>query len=160
LPSRPESGVVLVAVFGADAGPRRSSRELTQRSVRVDLAILPTLLRRGVFHGSGYIRVELDPAGLTDSEHSTWQRRLDRLYNACGCETGAAAFLLAFPLLLVVFIAKPFAIAVVSPTGVVLAVGVPIVMAIVGKVAGLVRAHLALRFAVRELVSTRAVRTP
>jgi hypothetical protein len=129
------------------------------RSVRVDATTLPTLLSRGFLHSSAYVRVELDAPELTAVERDHWRSRLERSYNACGCELGAAALVAAVPLLAAVFAIRPAGLSLLRPLGVVLLVATPLTAAFLGKLVGVLRARRALRSSVHELSSLLAART-
>jgi hypothetical protein len=112
---------------------------------------LSSLLDRRFLQSRPRVRIELDAPELTADEHDRWQKLLERSYNACGCELGAAALVAAFPLLAVLFATGALGLSLFTPLGLVVFVAAPIAAAILGKLVGVLRARRRLKRAIGDL---------
>jgi hypothetical protein len=136
----------------------RSASDVPSRTADVDPSSLALLLGRPLIHSKAHVSVHVTAPELSASEVREWERGLDRLYNACGCEASTFVLLVSIPLLALLFLAAPGGISLFSPVGMSLALAMPIGGALVGKFAGLLWARMRLRRSIEELRSVVAAR--
>jgi len=114
-----------------------------------DLYKLKKLLRFGPKY-----RFSIQFSQLTQLENQTWQNRIEKHYDACGCEIGSA-FVFAGIVISLIFALLNLSLLVASPwqlAGYFL--GFLFIMGGIGKIIGLIYAHIKLKHEIMELTNT------
>ena len=124
---------------------------MARNALRIDSGEKLTLLQRDVHSGLArqYRSLTFSLPGLSERENSTLQKRVNRLYLACGCGEGAALGIVALIAYGSWFLMRPEPF---SWWDLLWAGTAFFLVTTVGKLAGLWRAHLRLKADVDDLV--------
>ncbi|MCP3996830.1 MAG: hypothetical protein GY722_17475 [bacterium] len=102
----------------------------------------------------------IEVPGLERAETADWERRLSRYYFSCGCDLGAAMLLGALIIYVAILVLRPGGFSSAGWAELGGAVGVGLVAAVVGKLAGLGHARIRFRATTEALVSHLEKTTP
>jgi hypothetical protein len=112
---------------------------------------LATLTQDAPYFTTRRARIQIDSLLLSPEEVALWQRRLERLYNECGCTASALCLLLAAAGALTFLFMQNGGIRATKWWQIGLALAFVIAAGVVGKMFGLWRARVRLRRASSEL---------